>query len=187
MNNEALERTNVGLQKTIEALRKKNNQLKQEAKIWRNTAMSTQKSLVEYLATLNSAESQWGVWVNPENVDEYRVGQFIFDNGGIDDGWICAGRLDNLSFGFQSQRDAIEQYLKESNGLIQYGDRRVKVNIPAIVEAWSNGYLDADFQEFLEERAESIEQIWAVEEAEGFVYNQLSLIIEQAQEDLIEV
>jgi hypothetical protein len=175
----SLETTNQGLQKALAALRKQNQQLKQELQIWRNTAMSTQSPLVKYLANLNSADSQWGVWVNPENTDEYRIGQFQFENGGILDNWICIGSLDRLSFGYQSQSDAIAQYLQDENSRIKYKDRYISVSIKGIVEAYSNGNLDDKFQAFLEEEACVIQKFWSEMEAENFVCNELPDLIEE--------
>ena len=142
------------------------------------------QALINYLSNLNTSDSQWGLWVNPENVDEYRVGQFIFENGGLDGGWICAGSLDSLSCGFQSTHDAIKQYLEDNSDEIQYNGRMVKVNRDGIMEAYSNGTLDQQFQEFLESEAEGIKAVWAENEAEDFVYNKLPEIIEAAQSEV---
>ena len=139
-------------------------------------------TLIDYLTCLNTSDSQWGLWVNPENVDEYRIGQFIFDNGGLDDGWVCVGRLDNLSFGFQHTSGAIKEYLDDNDCELTYKGRTVKVNRDGILEAYSSGNLDQEFQEFLESEAESIMGVWAEEEAWGFVHNKLPEIIAQAQE-----
>jgi hypothetical protein len=182
----SLETTNAGLQKALAALRKQNQQLKLENQIWRNTAMSSQLPLVEYLQNLNSAESLWGVWVNPENVDEYRIGQFQFENGGILDDWICAGSLDTLSFGHQSMEDAIEALLTNHStrykpGFV-YKGKEVRVNVKGILEAYREGNLDFDFLQALESEAEAIANEWSKLEAEDFVYNKLPEIIEQFQE-----
>ena len=139
-------------------------------------------SLQEYLSNLNSADSQWGIWVNPDNVDDYRIGQFCFENGGILDEKICIGSLDKLSFGFQSQHDAIKQYLKESE-FLSYKGRKVKVNKKGILQSWSDGILDEDFSKFLEDKSQLIMKIWAEYQAEEFVNNEIPEIIEQALED----
>lgn len=139
-------------------------------------------SLQEKLSNLNSADSQWGIWINPSNVDDYRVGQFCFENGGVLDDKICIGSLDKLSFGFQSQYNAVEHYLKE-NQFLAYKGRKVKVNQAGILQAWSDGYLDEDFSKFLEDEAKSIMETWAECEAEDFVNNKIPEIIEQALKD----
>ena len=138
-------------------------------------------SLQEKLSNLNSADSQWGIWVNPDDYDDYRVGQFCFENGGVLDNKICIGSLDKLSFGFQSHHDAIKMWLGE-NHLLAYKGRKVKVNQAGILHAWSDGYLDQDFSEFLEDEVKSIMEIWSQCEAEEFV-NQIPEIIEQALKD----
>ncbi len=133
-------------------------------------------SLQEYLSNLNSADSQRGIWVNPDNINDYRIGQFQLD------GKICIGSLDQLSFGFQSQHDAIKQYLEE-NQLLAYEGKKVKVNQKEILQAWSDGNLDPEFSSFLEKKSQDIMQTWAEYEAEEFVNNKIPEIIEQALED----
>lgn len=129
--------------------------------------------LLDYLKGLNSAESQWGIWVNPENPqDEYRVGQYCFENGGVKDDWIHIGSLDDLSYGFQSMSEAIESYLSNLD-CVQFKGRKVRVNKKAIVEAWSNGSLDDEFREFLESEAEAVKEVWADCEASAFVYDEM--------------
>jgi hypothetical protein len=176
----SLETTNQGLQKSLSALRKQNQQLKQELKVWRETTMLTQLSLVDYLKNLNSSETQWGVWVNPSNVDEYRVGQFCFENGGILDDWVCIGTLDKLSFGLQSQSEAIASWLKENEEFV-YKNKKVRINASGLLKAWNLDILDSEFREFLEEKGEEIESEWTESEAEHFVYNKLPEILEQAK------
>jgi hypothetical protein len=139
-------------------------------------------SLQEYLSNLNSAESQWGVWVNPDNIDDYRVGQFCYENGGISDNKICIGSLDKLSFGFQSQHDAIKEFLTQTEE-IQYNGRKIKVDTEGVLRAFSDGNLDEKFRSFLEEKAQIFEQTWAEYEAEDFVMNKIPEIIEQALKD----
>ena len=136
-------------------------------------------SLQEKLSNLDSADSQWGIWVNPDNIDDYRVGQFCFENGGILDEKICIGSLDRLSFGFQSQHNAIKHYLEENEFLI-YKGRKVKVNKKEILRAWSDENLDEEFAKFLESNSEDIMKIWAKYEAENFVNNEIPEIIKQA-------
>ena len=70
------------------------------------------QSLAEYLACLNSSENQWGIWVNPCNLDDYRIGQFIFENGGMRDGKVCIGSLDSLSYGCQSESNALKSFFE---------------------------------------------------------------------------
>jgi hypothetical protein len=139
-------------------------------------------SLQEYLSDLNAADSQWGIWVNPDNINDYRIGQFQFENGGILDEKICIGSLEKLSFGFQSQHDAIKSCLEE-NKFLSYKSKKVKVNKKEILQAWSDGTLDPEFSSFLEKMSQPIMQTWAEYEAEEFIDNQLPKIIEQALED----
>lgn len=57
--------------------------------------------LIDYLANLDSAEDGWGVWVNPDNYDDFRIGKLQYINGGVFDDKIFIGRLSMLSFGDQ--------------------------------------------------------------------------------------
>lgn len=138
-------------------------------------------TLLAYLQTLNTAENQWSVWVNPDNVDEYRIGQNCFENGGLLDNWVCIGSLDALSFGYQSTHDAIQHFLKESGGEISYNGKRVKINAKGILDAYDCGNLDEDFQKYLEQEALVIEQLWSEIDAEFFVSNTLPEILENAK------
>jgi hypothetical protein len=152
------------------------------------TKVYAMSSLASYLQSLNSAESQWGIWVNPENpTEEHRIGQYCFENGGLDDGWVCIGSLDNLSFGFQSTADAIEEYLEshEDTG-IEFNGGLLRYNTKGMVAAWSSGYLDDDFQAFLESEAATIEAEWAECEAEEFVAFKLPDILEAAAQSQAE-
>ncbi|NBO72997.1 hypothetical protein EBV26_21395 [bacterium] len=135
-------------------------------------------SLQEYLSNLNSADSRWGIWVNPGDVDDYTIRQFSSENGK----YIWIGSLDKLSFGFQSQHDAIKQYLEE-NQLLTFKGKKVKVNQKEILQAWSDGNLDPSFSSFLEEKSQPIMKMWASYEAEEFVNTKIPEIIEQALKD----
>lgn len=139
-------------------------------------------NLVEYLAQLNTCENQWSLWVNPENPDEYRVGQNIFENGGVLDGYINIGSLDSLSFGYQSITEALESYLNSCGNEILYQGKKVKINSEAILEAYQSSRLSSDFELFLKSQAEEICETWAQEEADGFVENKLPKILEDYEE-----
>lgn len=139
-------------------------------------------ALASYLQSLNSAESQWGVWVNPENpTEEYRIGQYIFENGGLDDGWVSIGTLESLSFGYQSTIDAIKEYLEdnETSGF-EFEGKTVRYSVGGIVDAYSEDSLDDAFRTFLESEAVKIEAVWSEFEAEDFVTNNLPDILESA-------
>lgn len=139
------------------------------------------KTLVKYLESLNTAENQVSLYVNPDNIDEYCCGRHDFGRDGVPDGWVCVGSLDNLSFGCQSTRDAIEQFLEESGGEIEYNGKRVKINADAILEAYDRGCLHEDFQYFLAEEAEIIKDLWREIDAEHFVIDTLPEIFANAK------
>jgi hypothetical protein len=134
--------------------------------------------LIEYLSNLDTADSSWGLWVNPNNIEDYRKGQFVFENGGILDDFVCVGDLEALSFGYQSHEDAITEVLR--SGLVEYNKKQVKFNPLAMKEHYLAEELPPSFHECLENKANEIERIWAVMEAEDFVNIQIPLIIEEA-------
>jgi len=110
-------------------------------------------TLVEYLSQLNTCESQWGLWVNPENLDDYRISQYCFENGGIYDEKVHIGSLESLSYGYQSMTEVMESYLCGID-FVQYNGRKVKIAHNSILEAYKNDLLDEDFREFLEDSAQ---------------------------------
>lgn len=135
-------------------------------------------SLQEKLSNLNSSESQWGVWINPRNIDDYSVAPYSSEYGK----YIWIGSLKDLSFGYQSQHDAIKEFLTQTKE-IQYNGRKIKVDTEGVLRAFSDGNLDEKFRSFLEEKAQIFEQTWAECEAENFIDNQLPDIIQQALKD----
>ena len=140
-------------------------------------------ALSEYLSQLNSTDSQWGVWVNPENpTEEYRLGQYCFDNGGVADDWVCIGSLDNLSFGFQSESDAFDDCFKVSP--IFDGTEYQNQAKDEVYEL----YLQQDLPPVLQKKVEGYIENWQSEasewEADCFVEEKLPMILEAAKESL---
>lgn len=125
--------------------------------------------LVDYLAQLNTFDSSWGLYVNPANVDDYRIGQRIFENGGLLDDKVFADTLDNVSFADQSYSVAISCYIARCNNEIEYKGRKVKVNTEGILNAYHLYLLDKEFEDFLMCKAEEIHAEWAREDAERYV------------------
>lgn len=146
-------------------------------------------TLQNYLKSLNSAESQWGVWVNPENPEEYRVGQSIFENGGLLDGWICIGTLEDLSFGFQSTHDAFASWVSggaseampDGVKTIYYEGKEIRVQPQAFYEAWVERRFVKEFTDFVTEQVDNICDEWSELAAEDFIDNKLPEILETAK------
>lgn len=61
----------------------------------------------KYLSQLNTTDSQWGLYVNPRNFDDYRIGQEQFENGGLLDDKVYVGSLESMSYGYQSESEAL--------------------------------------------------------------------------------
>lgn len=123
--------------------------------------------LVDYLAGLNTAENQWSLYVNPFDVDDYRIGQDIFDNGGVLDNKIRVAGLDRVSFGSQSRQEALKQVLKIE--CFEYNGKRLKVNAKGILAASFDGKLDPNFEAYLDIRADAIMACWSEQDAEFWV------------------
>ena len=62
-------------------------------------------TLTEYLSTLDTCDNSWGLYVNPDNTDDYRIGQNTFENGGLLDGKVKVANLDDVSFGSEDDSE----------------------------------------------------------------------------------
>lgn len=142
------------------------------------------KKLINYLAELNTADNSWGLYVDPKNIDNYRIGQICFENGGILDNYIFINTLDNLSFGFQSIREILESYLNSSNGIGEfiYKGKKSKCNVETIINAYFEEKLDKEFHQFLKDDINSICNMWSLWEAENFVEEKLPNILNNFKE-----
>lgn len=130
------------------------------------------KKLISYLSELNTLDSSWGLWVDPSNIDSYRVGQMCFDNGGMLDKYVFVGTLNNLSFGFQSIRDILKSYLfpnLSGIGSFNYKGRESKCNVEMLINAYFQEILHDDFYKFLQEEVYTLYNMWSIWEAENFV------------------
>lgn len=132
-------------------------------------------NLLTYLQQLNSAENQTGVWVDPENIDRFRIGDLQFENGGMLDNWVFVGTLEQLSFGSQSYRDAF----KEAATAAMEGHR---YNEEALFEAWSKGELAPQLQRSISAAIEEIHAEWSAYAANEFVEESLPEILAGALE-----
>ena len=125
------------------------------------------ESLQEYLARLNCSETQWGLWVNPENINEFREGQFIFENGGKLDGFICIGTLDELSCGFQPEGEILQELLR--HGEICYRKKifsRYNCNFDGFIEAYFEKRLAPGLQKLTDEMVTEVRREWAEDESQ---------------------
>jgi hypothetical protein len=148
-------------------------------------------ALVEYLTQLNSSDSQQGIWVNPEDINDFIVRPLQFGyNAQTYGDRVCIGTLDKLSFGYQSERDAFccwvsggisTEKMPKTIQTIEYQGRKVQVAPEALYEAWIDGSLDESFASFIQEATEEIFSQWASDEAESFVANELPAILESAK------
>ena len=129
------------------------------------------KNLINYLSELNTSDNSWGLYVNPQNIDSYRIGQVCFENGGLLDKYVFVDTLDRLSFGFQSTYEILETCLSSNNGVgeFTYKCKKSKCDVEAIFNAYLEGKLDKNFYAFLEKEISCISNMWSTWEAENFV------------------
>lgn len=128
------------------------------------------QKLIDYLADLNSAESQLGIWVNPNNLDDFRVGQFCYENGGVLDDKVCIGGLNDLSFGFYYESDILKDLIKYSG--LKFKEKEIKEyfeNLDNFVEDYLENNLDNDLYEFLNELIVEEAEYSSLENARLFV------------------
>lgn len=144
------------------------------------------QQLIKYLSELNSTETQWSIYVDPDNLDNYICTQWDGP-----DGWVCIGTPYSLSYGFQSTYEAVKAFLegcgadRAAKGEFQWNDRTVRFNLKGLLEAYSERTIRGNDELFdwLEEQAADIQAQWSVDEAEMFVADQLPDIISQAKAD----
>lgn len=141
-------------------------------------------NLVQYLTQLNTSDTSWGLYLNPDDINQYRIGQLCFDNGGLLDDYIFIDNLSNLSFGFQSEREALESILTTDKTTLIYNKKKVVVKKDTILELYFEGKLDKDFYEFLKNQVEEIMSIWSIWDADFYVNETLPEIISERREYL---
>ena len=133
--------------------------------------------LIKYLASLNSTETQWGIYVDPENIDEFTCSQYR------PDGWVRIGSPDSLSFRFVPTDEVIDSHLMGVDS-IEYKGKKVRFNRKGLISAYSEGRLDEEFNDWLMEEIEPTREAISLSEAETFVSDRLPEIIEKYQSDL---
>jgi hypothetical protein len=137
------------------------------------------QQLIKYLSGLNSTETQWGIYVDPENVDNYTCTQYG------PDGWIKIGTPNSLSYGFQSTYEAVKAFLEGCGASLEFNGRTVRFNLKGLLEAYAdrNERGNDELFDWLEEQAADIQAQWSIDEAENFVIDKLPDIISQAKTD----
>lgn len=139
-------------------------------------------SLLEYLTRLNSVDATWGIWVNPQNINDYRIGEIMHENGGMRDNKIFIGNLESLSFGFQSEEDALEHVLVHG---VEFKGRLIRCNRKAMKDAFFEKKLHPEFEQHLQQRVDLICEEWAHVEAENFIEQSIPQLLEQAHAEAI--
>jgi hypothetical protein len=138
-------------------------------------------TLVAYLAGLNSTETQWSIFVNPGNPDEYTCSQWDGP-----DGWVKIGSPESLSYGFQSVYEAVKSFLEGCGDSFEFNGRKVRFSLKGLLEAYSERNIAGNdaLWGWLESEAADIMAEWSQNEAELFVADQLPGILSQAKADV---
>ena len=131
-------------------------------------------ALVDYLKSLNVADSSWGLYVDPENIDDYRIGQNCFQNGGILDDKVRVASLDKVSCGHQSTLEAFENVAPKVMGRHEY-------NLEALFDAYEYGRLAPELKTRFDDEIKALLKEWADAEASHFVYEELPQILSEIQ------
>lgn len=118
--------------------------------------------LINYLKTLDSPDSSWGVYVNPNDQDDFAIQQIVFE---APEGKALLGSLDSLSYGSQSVEDAIAQFIADQGYCLLFEHKLVWVSETGIVKAYRDKRLSPRFAEYLENEAANICKQWAESEA----------------------
>lgn len=127
-------------------------------------------SLTQYLAQLDSVESQWGIWVNPQNLEEYRIGQFLFENGGVIDNFVSIGSMESFTEEKYNYCGSFYDYVhKHHSSNILFNGKQVRFNSKSMADAISSGLVDKDFEEALYEEYNKMCQDWSEEWASSKV------------------
>lgn len=129
-----------------------------------------------WLAKNNSDEEQWGVWVNPRDVQDYRIGQYCFENGGILDDWAHIGSIESLAYErrlYTGEEDGYS-YLIENNDeeSILFKGKIVRFSREGLAKLYGQGdsRLNPEFVEAIEKnldlQCEQFSQEWAEQKIE---------------------
>lgn len=149
-------------------------------------------TLQEYLSQLDSAKSEWGIWVDPKNPDNYRIGQFLHENGGLLDGWVGIGSLESLSYGNYCESEVLDYILSTHKGSEKseytefiFDGKVIKCHRESMKKAYFEDLLALQLAEYLRKEIEIISQVWAVEEASVFVSDLLPEILEAKMKEYV--
>jgi hypothetical protein len=144
-------------------------------------------TLIDYLASLNTSDSQWTLWVNKTDIDDYEI---VHESTQLDETkYLATKSLDKISFGYQSEYDALKETLE--NGVYYNGKVIYYTNddVEKILYEYFDCSLDFDFQSFLEKEVEDLCKQWAYDEASYFI-EKLELELEQEsqqEQELVQI
>ncbi|WP_250126657.1 hypothetical protein [Chroococcidiopsis sp. CCMEE 29] len=141
-------------------------------------------NLINFLADLNEAESHLGIWIDPDDDNDFVIADIssnqIIPRKGTNwknntiAGKICIGTLEELSFRNGRAAQVIELLCNaEANGrgtFVRHDGKQVRVCIEAVTELYAAKALDRAFQTELEEKVEPLCTQLALEAASDFLW-----------------
>lgn len=128
------------------------------------------QKLEQYLAGLKSGSNAHGIYVDRNNIDNFRIGSRFFKNGGFPDEFVFAGSLDELSCGYHCESDALMEYLTQNKvgynrSSIIYQGKKTLLSMTGVYDSFVAETLDSKFEGFLRSVILEICFVWAQEEA----------------------
>lgn len=125
-------------------------------------------TLREFLSQLDTISTKDYLWVNPTDIDDYRISRYPIE------GMVQVDNLARLSFGHQSYVDGLINFLENKKtgldkAVLVYRGKKLVVSIEGIIEAYYSNSLDWEFEEFLEEEISKIHQQWTEQEVDLFM------------------
>lgn len=132
-----------------------------------------QLTLLEFLQQLNTSDSSNVLYVNRDDISDYRIGNNTIQYD--EDTYLRVGPLDELSYGYQSVQDSVLEWIGQQREV--KGKRYIKLEwrkgwsslfdksaLQDAYKLWSD-LMHPEFREWLEGQAETVREVWAYEEA----------------------
>lgn len=131
--------------------------------------ITDQRTLTQFLSELDSPREDWYLYIDPNDIDDWRMGYYKFHYGER----IPIGPLSRISFGRQDHHEALLAVLHHQanrpTGWLDYKGNTVVVNVAKIVELYGKGKLDYEFESTLQELVKQTMKDWSLRGAQTFV------------------
>lgn len=127
------------------------------------------RTLEQFLTELDSPRDDWFVYVDPADINDWRMGYCKFHYGER----IPIGPLSKISFAKQSDEEALlsvlHQKVNRKIGWVEYKGRTVLLNVNKVLDLYKAGKLHHEFESFLRHQITTTKTQWARQGASAFV------------------